>query len=255
MSQGAEEIMNPMDQSRRSRFRPIGGRGCLLLSSVVLAGLAGCEGLSSRPQRDPLLGSQVPPQSAAAPASQADTPAQAAAARPAPPSLPSTYAAAGPAALASGETATPENGRELRITGDTSTTSASPSSGAARGVAPGVTVGNPEPAASDSTSRLAPVPTSTAPVQQLGAPAAASPPLGSAAAKVQTFEQAQQFLTQHGVDYQQLEKVENGWWKFVCSAHNPAHPNTRRTYATTGAFPDPLAAIRAVITEMEQKAQ
>jgi hypothetical protein len=254
MSQGAEEIMNPMDQSRRSRFRPIGGRGCLLLSSVVLTALAGCEGVGSRQQRDPMLGPQVPAQPAAAPGSQGNTPAQAAAEQ-APPSLPSTYAATSPAALASGETATPEQGRDLRITGDTSSTTALPSNGAARGVAPGVSVGNPEPAASDSTSRLAPVAASTAPLQQLGAPTAASPPLGSAAAKVRTFEDAQQFLKQHNVKWQRLDEVDVGWWKFECSVPNPSVPQANRHYYTSNPFPDPLSAIRAVITEMEQKPQ
>jgi len=242
--------MNPMDQSRRRRSRPIGGRGCLLLSSVALMVMAGCESLASRQQPDPLLGIRNPPQPVVSPGSPASTPTQTAAAELAPP-LPATYSAPGPAALTSGEAATTEQGRDLRITGDTSTTTSLPGNAAARGVAPSITVGTPVAATSGSTSHLVPVPTSGAAVRPIGVSTAAPPP-GSAAANIQTFEEAQQFLVQHGVDCQHLEKVDNGWWKFDCSAPNPRNPSVRRTYETKGSFPDYLSAIRAVIVKMEE---
>ena len=238
--------MNPMDQSWRRRFRPMGGRGCLLLSGVVLMIAAGCEGFPSRQQHDPMLGIPNPPQPVAAPGAPANLPAQAAAVVPTPPALPSIYAAAGPASLASGETATPENGRDLRIPGDASTPTSLPGTAAARGVAPGITVGGPVPATNGSTSHLAPVPVSAAPIPQPGVSTA--PASGGAG---MTFEQAQRLLKQYGVNWQRLD-MEDGQWKFECSVPNPSNPSVSRHFFTTKPFPNEVLAIREVIDQIEK---
>jgi hypothetical protein len=164
--------------------------------------------------------------------------------------MPAAYTASGPAAVAGGEMATPENARDLRMAGDAVAPPVLPAGGAARGVAPGVIVGNPEPAGTDSTSRLTPAAAGT--LQPLGAPMPAPPPPGTAAANVRTFDEAQQFLKQHGVNWQRLDMEDDGRWKYECSIPNPANSRMNRTYQTSRPFPDPLSAIRAVITQIEQ---
>ncbi|HTU21962.1 MAG TPA: hypothetical protein VMG10_28245 [Gemmataceae bacterium] len=247
--------MNPMDQSRRGIFRPIGGRGCLLVSSVVVLALAGCEGFPSQRKTDPLLGIPNPPQQATASTGPTNTPAVAASDQIPPPPMPASYTAPGPAALAGGETPAPDQVRDLRIPGNTVMPTSLPGSSAVRGVSPGgVTVGQPEPATNGSTSHLVPVPSAGAAVRPIGVSTTSSPP-GTAAANIRTFEEAQQYLEQHRVDCQHLEKVDNGWWKFDCSGPNPSNPKVRRTYQTSGPYSDPLSAIRAVIAKMEQNPQ
>ncbi|MGH7172503.1 MAG: hypothetical protein ACRELG_19665 [Gemmataceae bacterium] len=237
--------MNPRDQSRRRRFRPIGGRGCLLLSGVVLMVLAGCDSLASRQPRDPMLGFQNPPRPVAAPSGPASAPALTAAEQ-TPPPMPSSYTAPGPAALAVGETGTSESGRDLRIPRDSPTPTGLPGNAAARGVAPGVVMGNPVPATSGSTSHLAPNPVSGAAVPQPGASMA--PAAGAAG---MTFEQAQRLLKQYGVNWQRLD-MDDGQWKFECSIPNPSTPSMSRHFYTTKTFPDEVSAIREVINQIEK---
>lgn len=238
--------MNPVDQSRRRRFRLIGGRGWQPLLAVVLIVLSGCESLGTRQQADPMLGIHAPSSPVSAP--NAPTPPMAQAAAERTPPLPASYTAPGPAAVAVGETATPENARDLRMAGDAVAPPVLPAGGAARGVAPGVTVGNPEPAGTDSTSRLTPAAVGT--LQPMGAPT--PPPPGSTAANVRTFDEAQLFLKQHGVNWQRLDMEDDGRWKYECSIPNPTNSRMNRTYQTSRPFPDPLSAIRAVITQIEQ---
>lgn len=228
--------MNPKDLSRRRRIRPSGGRGCVLLSAAALLLFVGCEGtLGKRLQaNDPLLGSHAPPPNPAPIPPPNNTATQAAAATEQIPPLPSSISAPGTAAVAAGEMATPESGRELRITGGAAAPPGQLTGSSARGAAPVVSVGTPEPATPGSTSRL---------------PAAAP----TTVANIRTFEDAQQFLKQHGVTWQRLDGEDDGRWQFQCSIPNPKTPNTSRIFKTDGPCADSLAALRAVIAKIEQQ--
>lgn len=219
---------------------------------VALIGLIGCEtGFGSRHPLDPMLGIHAPPTPAAGPAAPANPPPTQSAAAGGTPPLPASYEAPGPAAVAAGETATPENGRHLRIADTPNPPTNWPKNGAARGAAPSsVTVGNPVPAGNRPPAPPRAVPPSAA-VQPIGVstPAQPSP---AAAAPVRSFEDAQRFLQQHGVNWQRLETEDNGRWKFTCSIPNPHNPRMNRTYETSRPFPDALSAIRAVIQKIEE---
>jgi hypothetical protein len=238
--------MNPIDQSGRSNTRPSGGRGRLLLSAVVLIVLAGCEsGFGSKREGDPLVGIHGSP--APVPVTgTTNNPTAKASAGPIP-QLPASYNAPGTAPMAGGDTATSENARDLRMTTDTVTPASLPSAGAARGVAPGVTVGNPEPAQPGTTSNLATPPV----VGGLGTAASAPPPPGGGAANIRTYEDAKRFLDQHGVNWQKLSGDE-GEWKFACGIPNPSNPHINKNYETKKPFPDYLSAMRAVIAQIEE---
>jgi hypothetical protein len=221
--------------------------GCLLLPGVLLLALVGCEsGFGSRQQPDPMLGIHAPPTPVAPPGGPSNTPAQTAMTDQTPP-LPASYTAVGPAAVAAGETATPEPGRDLRIAGDALTPASLSGNGAVRGVAPGVTVGNPEPATNGATSHLAPVPVSGGSAQSGGV----STPLASGGGDM-TFDQAQRLLSQYGVTWQRLDKFD-GQWKFECGVPNPQNPAVNRHFVTTRSFPDPVSAMREVIAQIEKK--
>ncbi|MHB1423413.1 MAG: hypothetical protein ACYC3I_09520 [Gemmataceae bacterium] len=206
------------------------------LSPLLFACLAvGCEsGFGSRRQGDPLLGIQTPATPQPAPIPPSSTPPAQASAGQVPP-LPATYSAPGTVPVAGGETATPENGRDLRMTTSPLSPTSLPTSGAARGVAPAVTVGNPEPVPPAGTT----------------ANLATSPPLG-AASNIRTFDDAQRYLKQRGVSFQRFEMEEDGRWKFECSIPNPANPKIGKTYVTNTKFSDPLSAMQAVIGQIEQ---
>ncbi|HTU92519.1 MAG TPA: hypothetical protein VMF69_20730 [Gemmataceae bacterium] len=167
--------------------------------------------------------------------------------------MPSSYTAAGTVPVASGETATPENPREIRMAGDTLPPASVPSAGAARGAAPAVSVGNPEPAASGTAANLVPTPISgglgmPTPVP---VPALAPSPAGESAANIRTYEDAQRFLKQHGVTWQRMSG-DGDEWQFTCGIPNPSNPRVNKTYQTSKPFPDLLSAMRAVITQIEQ---
>lgn len=238
--------MNPMGQSRRSQFQPIGGRRCLLLLAVVLIASAGCEsGFGSRQQGDPLVGIHSSPTPLPSPGT-ASNPAPQASAGPIPP-LPPSYTTPGTAPVAGGETAAPETGRDLRMTTDTVSPASLPATGAARGAAPGVMVGNPEPAPSSTTSNLTAPPTIAVP----GTPTTAPLQPVVTAANIGTYEDAQRFLKQQGVNWQRLSGDE-GEWKFACGIPNPSNPRVNKTFQTSRPFPDYLSAIREVISEIEK---
>jgi hypothetical protein len=230
---------------------------CLLISlypCLLVFLIVGCESsFGTRLQGDPLLGihaSPKPPAGANPPSNAVAQPSSGPI-----PALPATYTAPSTAAIASGETATSENPRELRITGE-AISPASPSpggggeerTGAVRGAAPAVNIGNPEPAAPVGvTANSATVPVS----RGLGTPTPASPPIGGAAANIRTYEDAQQFLKQHGVTWQRMSQDE-GEWKFACGIPNPSNPRVNKTYQTSRSFPDLLSAMQAVIAQIEQ---
>jgi hypothetical protein len=222
---------------RTSSFRLLFSSSPLLLFSLSLCGAAGCEsGFGSRQQSDPLLGIHAAPK----PLEQSSAPSNALAqATSGPiPAMPSSYSAPSTAPVAGGETATPEHPRDLRMAGSSTSPANAPSAGAARGTAPVVSVGNPEPApaaaaAASLTNQPIPLP-------------------GGSAATIRTYEDAQQFLKQQRVSWQRLD-MEDGQWKFECGVPNPSNPQINRHYATSRAFPDPLSAIREVITQIEKK--
>jgi hypothetical protein len=213
---------------------------------VVLIALAGCEsGFGSRQQQgDPMLGIHSQPTPVPASGS-ANNPSAQASSGTIPP-LPSSYTTPGTAPVAGGETGTAENARDLRMTTETVAPASQPSTGAARGVAPGVTVGNPEPANPGSTSNLV-----TPPTSGVSMPPTTPPPPAGSAGTIRTYEDAQRFLKQHGVNWQRLSG-DDGEWKFACGIPNPSNPHVNKTYQTSKPFPDYLSAIRAVITEIEQ---
>lgn len=235
-----------MDQLRRRKFLPYGGRGCLLLAALVLIILAGCNSdFGSRRQSDPLRGSLSSPTPVPPPNASGNAPAQTALGDPTPP-LPASYTGPGTAAVAAGETATPVPGRKLQIDGDPSAPASVTGNSAARGAAPNVTVGSPEPANNGSTARLAAVPPVAPAGQSLGAPTA---PVADGAAL--TFDQAQQLLRQYSVNWQRLD-MEDGLWKFQCGIPIPSNSTVNRTYATTKGAPDYVSAIREVIAQIEK---
>lgn len=214
---------------------------CLLVCIIV----AGCEsGFGSKQSGDPLLGihsEPKPTQPAGAPSSPAMT---ASTSGPLPP-MPSSYTSPGTAPMASGEAATPENPRALRITGDPGSPAppypppnggSGAGAGAARGAAPTVTVGNPEPTPAGATANFNKPPS--------------SPPSGSIAS-IRTYEDALQYLRQHGVTWQRMSQ-DDGEWKFSCGIPNPSNPRVNKTYQTIRPFPDLLSAMLAVIAQIEQ---
>ncbi len=227
--------MNPVDQSRRKGLRQRDGRMGLWIAALALTILAGCEGLYGKKyaSNDPFMGSHTPPNPtpvAGPGVTPAQTSPQTASNGPVPP-LPSSISGAGTASLASGEMGAPEPVRDVRLTG-----------GAARGAAPNVSVGTPEPVSPGTTARMASATSGTP-----------SPPaFTGTAASVRTFEDAQQLLKRQHVTWQRLDMEDDGTWKFSCSIPVPSNPNTNRTYGTTQTFPDPLSAIRAVLTQIEQ---
>jgi hypothetical protein len=233
--------MNPVDQSRRRRFRPIGGRGYLLLL-VVLIAPAGCgDGMRLRPKDDPLVSMPTQPVPAQ-PVSAGTPPAQAATGKM--PALPASYSGQDPASLAAGVTPAPEDPRHLAIPADTTTSPGLSSTGTARGASPGgVIIGAPEPV-TNSTPRppASPSPPRGGGLQQTGASS-------SSALSITSFEQAQQFLKQQGVTWQRLDQ-EDGGWKFACGIPNRSNPAFIRHVETKKSYLDPLSAMRAVIEEI-----
>jgi hypothetical protein len=202
---------------------------------LLFCAAVGCEsGFGSKQAGDPLLGTYSPPKALASASTPSNPTTVQATSGPVPP-LPSSYTSPSTAPMASGETATPENPRPLRMAADTISPTVPPAA-AARGTAPGVTVGNPEPAPDSTTANLAKPPV---------------PLPGGSAANIRTYEEAQQFLQQQRVSWQRLD-MEDGQWKFECGVPNPSNPRMNRHYATSRAFPDPLSAMREVITQIEK---
>lgn len=242
----AQKRMSLIDPLRRSGPQRRSGRGGLLLSAAVLLASIGCEsGFGGRPKSDPFFGTNTPPAPVPAPSAPSNAPAVASSG-PIPP-LPATYTGPGTVPMAGGETATTEDPRSLRMTGDPFTPASNPGTGAVRGTAPGVTVGNPEPAQGGAISNLANPPS----FGTLGAPTPSPAAPSTSATNIRTYEDAQNYLKQHGVNWQRLSGDE-GEWKFSCGIPNASNSHVSKTYSTKRAFPDSLSAIRAVIAEIEQ---
>lgn len=235
---------------RASSLRLLFSSSPLLLFSSSICFMAGCEsGWGSREPGDPFLGIRSTPKATqtAAAASNASIPASSGPLPPMPPPMPASYSAAGTAPVAGGETPTPENPRELRIVGNPVSPASLPSAGSARGAAPAVNIGNPEPApiGAPANSTTTPAPGG------LGAPSPASTPSGNSAANIRTYEDAQKFLKQHGVTWQRMSG-DGDDWRFSCGIPNPSNPHINKTYQTSRPFPDLLSALRAVIAQIEQ---
>jgi hypothetical protein len=68
------------------------------------------------------------------------------------------------------------------------------------------------------------------------------------------YAQAQEMLRAHGVTWQRLETWgEGGEWKFSCSIPNPQNPSIRRNYEFRAPGEYGLAAIRAVLEQIERE--
>jgi hypothetical protein len=103
---------------------------------------------------------------------------------------------------------------------------------------PGVKVLPPRPSAS------APAPVTTA---GNTAPAARPAPVSEA-----SYEQLQQQLQARGVVWQHLRTgVERGEWLFVCGVPDPTTPGIQRHYEARAVGPNGLAAIRAVLNDID----
>ena len=82
---------------------------------------------------------------------------------------------------------------------------------------------------------------------RLGLPGVPSPGPGS-------YEDLQQQLKARGVVWQQLRLVDpqRDEWDFICAIPNPQQNNLRRNYTTRAVGPSGLAAIRAVLEEIDR---
>jgi hypothetical protein len=221
---------------------------CLLFpaSCFLVCLVFGCEsGLGSQVQGDPFMGVRAAPKATQTVGVPNNPPIQPASGPI--PAMPSSNSAPGTAPIAGGETATPESSREMRIPGDPVSPASLPSAGAARGAAPAVNIGNPEPAQTGTTANLPMTPASAG----LGMPAPAPAPTGGTADNIRTYEDAQRILKQHGVSWQRMSG-EGDDWNFSCGIPNPSNPHINRTYQTSRPFPDLLSAMRAVIAQIEQ---
>jgi hypothetical protein len=229
---------------------------------VALALLAGCESASPRGAGpDPLLGDAMPsPAGGAAPAAPAASAAPATGTASGVPPLPATTTVTAPAALAggAGTPPAPDSGRnDMRIP---ATPVSNPTPGAAGPPTPGWPQnGSPPPClapqapeVAGSTARLSPVPAAPVPPVPFTL-AASSPATGSGAAgQPDGYLQLQEMLRARGVTWQRLETWgDAGEWKFRCSIPNPQNRSVGRNYEARAAGDYGLAAIRAVIEQID----
>jgi hypothetical protein len=247
--------MDGMNKSSSPNTRPAARRSVLLLPAVVATVLAGCTGDYGF-KGDPFLGGQAVSRAPLqyTPGNSGGQTTQTAAGEV--PPLPATHSLTSPAALASGTTPTPENPRDLRISGGTSVVPASMAgSGTARGAAPGGGVLEAPQPVPETTSNLPPAASPDANFQRTAASSPAIAASSASATAVMTFEQAQQILKQYGVTWQRLETWgDQGQWKFRCSIPNPSNPSVNRWFETTKPLPyDPLTAVRAVIDQLHKE--
>jgi hypothetical protein len=75
----------------------------------------------------------------------------------------------------------------------------------------------------------------------------------SAVLQTASYEQLQAMLAARRVTWQRLDIVNEqlGEWKFMCAIPNPTNPRMRRNYEARAVGPYGLAAIRAVIVEID----
>jgi hypothetical protein len=66
------------------------------------------------------------------------------------------------------------------------------------------------------------------------------------------FEQLQGMLAARGVTWQRLELVEGDLWKFSCAIPKRDNPSIRSNFEVQATGPGGLAAMRAVIAEIDK---
>ena len=98
----------------------------------------------------------------------------------------------------------------------------------------GVTLGSPRPA----NASAAPLPITSSIL-----PAGGTVPA--------TYEQLQAKLKARGVDWQVLTQRGSASWHFLCAIPDPKHPGMRLNHETARPCPTPLAAMEAVLREIE----
>jgi hypothetical protein len=231
---------------------------------AALALLAGCQGTSQERVPDPLVTSSPLPlaqtagtAAGATAAGSTDTPGTV-------PPLPAQHSLTSQAALAGGGAPppVPDSNRNLRINdgsaGNATSAPGWPQSNPAAGSTsgwptngsgpPGTALHAPEPAGSGRltpTASSAPVPFTLA---ASSGPAAPGPvPPGD------SYPQLQEALRARGVSWQRLETWgDAGEWKFRCSVPDPQKPGTGHNYEARAVGEYGLAAIRAVIDQIDR---
>jgi hypothetical protein len=116
-----------------------------------------------------------------------------------------------------------------------------------RGQSPGATLGVPTSTQNTGDDHSLP------PVPVVGASSPA-PPAGTIAA-TGSIDQMMRYLETRGVKGFKLQmNSDTGQWRCTCAIPDPQNPMQKTTYDTgeTGAT-DPLAALRAVVEEVERK--
>jgi len=78
-------------------------------------------------------------------------------------------------------------------------------------------------------------------------------PAAPAAPATDSFEQVQQMLLQRGVVWQQLKTGSGpGEWLFSCAIPDPQNPKFRVNYEARAVGPNGVAAMKAVIAQIDQ---
>jgi len=93
---------------------------------------------------------------------------------------------------------------------------------------------------------------------KLGSPAAPTNPTSSSSpltdsgpapfVKVKTFEEAEQVLLAHGMNWQDLQMIDGKQWKYACTVPNKSNPNVMRNYEATDVYG--LLAMQKVIDQI-----
>jgi hypothetical protein len=231
-----------MDRTRR--ITPAGPARWLVVSALLA--LAGCvSDPVTRVSDDPLVGGSPIPSGNAPLTGTArgvlayDSPEAKE------PTLPPPQGPTSPAALTSGAPAAPAPATDKPV-------ASTPPAG------PAPKLQGPRPAAPESSARLTPVaapaPAADPAVRPASAvvvtPAVVTPAAPAASA---SYEQLQQMLEKRGVTWQQLKTgAKKDEWQFTCSIPRAGQSNLERQYEVSAVGPYGLAAIRAVIAEIDK---
>lgn len=233
------------------------------LVGLGLLGLAGCVPEDAGYDVDPLTGGQaIPKNKAVAPPNPAvnnsgDLPA-----------LPSPQASVSPAASASGTTQSlnpsSDSTLNLRIPGNPA---AQNNSGWQKPA--GAPPDNQDPLMGGvnvtpvrlqgpttiiaNTVPITPATSGSVPITPNNAVPIISAPVGGA--RIDTYAQAQEQLAARGVVNQQLRQCSNGVWEFSCAVADPQHPDVNPRFEAKASGENGVAAIRAVIQEIDAKPQ
>lgn len=203
---------------RRRRSSGLLRAGGLVLAGAI--GLSGCQGTPVSRDYDPLVGgSPIPAAPAGRLPSENSRPVEGVAKNSDPLLLPPSQASSSPAALA---VATPPPAPDRRTP------------------AGEVNLQAPRPA----DARLA--------VADPGSPPVVTPAGAVAPAGGDSYERLQKQLLSRGVVWQQLKNVERDEWHYICAIPDPQQPNVRRNYEARASGPMGLAAMRAVIDEIDR---